>query len=226
VKRHLSWYAEKGPEGLLFVGEKGAPFRRTSFGRKWRRARADVGLPDGFRFYDLWHTGHTLSTRSGATLKDTMVRAGQSSEKAALIYQHSDEEAESASSILVTRSMRNPQVRDPGVLCCPGPVCRSRTITAPLALGSLVAVMGAGSSLWDFARSARTRSSSPAATSRCRVIFMSGMQLVAGNGWCVIAPDGGGVSRTSRAVTRFTQRVVIEVLQKLGDWTRARRHSR
>ncbi|CAM5323093.1 hypothetical protein SPURM210S_02037 [Streptomyces purpurascens] len=25
--------------------------------------------PDGFRFYDLRHTGHTLSTRSGATLK-------------------------------------------------------------------------------------------------------------------------------------------------------------
>lgn len=45
-----------------------------------------------FRFYDLRHTGHTLSTRSGATLKDTMVRAGQSSEEAALIYQHSDEE--------------------------------------------------------------------------------------------------------------------------------------
>jgi hypothetical protein len=51
-----------------------------------------VGLPDGFRFHDLRHTGHTLSTRSGATLKDTMVRAGQSSEKVALIYQHSDEE--------------------------------------------------------------------------------------------------------------------------------------
>jgi integrase len=53
VKRHLAWYAEKGPDGLVFVGEKGAPFRRTSFGRKWRRARAAVGLPDGFRFYDL-----------------------------------------------------------------------------------------------------------------------------------------------------------------------------
>ncbi|MEU2735266.1 tyrosine-type recombinase/integrase [Streptomyces sp. NPDC007095] len=92
VRQHLAWFAEKGPDGLLFVGEKGAPFRRTSFGRKWRRARAAVGLPDGFRFYDLRHTGHTLSTRSGATLKDTMVRAGQSSEKAALIYQHSDEE--------------------------------------------------------------------------------------------------------------------------------------
>ncbi|GAA2084606.1 site-specific integrase [Streptomyces albiaxialis] len=86
---HLDWYAEKDPNGLLFVGEKGAPFRRTSFGRKWRRARVKVGMPDGFRFYDLRHTGHTLSTQSGATLKDTMVRAGQSSERAALIYQHS-----------------------------------------------------------------------------------------------------------------------------------------
>lgn len=86
---HLDWYAEKKPDGLLFVGGKGAPFRRSSFGRTWRKARETVGMPEGFRFYDLRHTGHTLSTQSGATLKDTMVRAGQSSEKAALIYQHS-----------------------------------------------------------------------------------------------------------------------------------------
>lgn len=92
LRRHVEWYAEKGPEGLVFVGEKGAPFRRTTFGRKWAKARVKVGMPKSFRFYDLRHTGHTLSTRSGATLKDTMVRAGQSSEKAALIYQHSDHE--------------------------------------------------------------------------------------------------------------------------------------
>ncbi|MBD0424310.1 tyrosine-type recombinase/integrase [Streptomyces sp. TRM S81-3] len=92
LRWHLESYAEPGPDGLVFVGEKGAPFRRSTFGRKWRRAREVVGMPVGFRFYDLRHTGHTLSTRSGATLKDTMVRAGQSSEKAALIYQHSDEE--------------------------------------------------------------------------------------------------------------------------------------
>ncbi|MET7785104.1 tyrosine-type recombinase/integrase [Streptomyces sp900116325] len=90
LRRHLDWYAEKGPDGLLFVGEKGKPFRRSTFGRKWRAARSKVGLLDGFRFYDLRHTGHTLTTRSGATLKDTMVRAGQSTERAALIYQHSD----------------------------------------------------------------------------------------------------------------------------------------
>ncbi|MGQ4490506.1 tyrosine-type recombinase/integrase [Streptomyces sp. SAS_281] len=90
LRRHLDWYAEKGPDGLLFVGEKGKPFRRSTFGRKWRKARAAIGLPENFRFYDLRHTGHTLTTRSGATLKDTMVRAGQSTERAALIYQHSD----------------------------------------------------------------------------------------------------------------------------------------
>ncbi|MGI5251156.1 tyrosine-type recombinase/integrase [Actinacidiphila glaucinigra] len=90
LRRHLDWYAEEGADGLLFVGEKGKPFRRSTFGRKWRKARATVGLPESFRFYDLRHTGHTLTTRSGATLKDTMVRAGQSTERAALIYQHSD----------------------------------------------------------------------------------------------------------------------------------------
>lgn len=92
VKRHLDWFAEKDLNGLVFVGEKGAPFRRSTFGRKWRRARAKAGLPEDFRFYDLRHTGHTLSTQAGATLKDTMVRAGQSSEKAAMIYQHSPDE--------------------------------------------------------------------------------------------------------------------------------------
>ncbi len=81
---------EVGAGGLVVL--KGAPFRRTTFGRKWARARTKVGLPKDFRFYDLRHTGHTLSTQSGATLKDTMVRAGQSSEKAAMIYQHSDDE--------------------------------------------------------------------------------------------------------------------------------------
>ena len=92
LRWHLESYAEPGSAGLIFVGEKGAPFRRSTFGRKWRRARDVVGMPEGFRFYDLRHTGHTLSTRSGATLKHTMVRAGQSSEKATLIYQHSDDE--------------------------------------------------------------------------------------------------------------------------------------
>ncbi|MFI1481914.1 tyrosine-type recombinase/integrase [Streptomyces sp. NPDC020747] len=89
LRRHLQWFAEKEPDGLLFVGEKGAPFRRSTFGRKWRKARTKVGMPKNFRFYDLRHTGNTLAADTGAKLKDLMVRAGQSSERAQLIYQHS-----------------------------------------------------------------------------------------------------------------------------------------
>ncbi|MEV7680379.1 hypothetical protein AB0O64_17790 [Streptomyces sp. NPDC088341] len=80
---------------------------------KLPKARAAVALPAGFRFYDLRHTGHTLATRSGATLKDTMVRAGQSSERAALIYQHSDlepqQEVASALDDLVRAAVRRPR---------------------------------------------------------------------------------------------------------------------
>ncbi|MGQ4329279.1 tyrosine-type recombinase/integrase [Streptomyces hayashii] len=89
LHRHLRWFAEKERDGLLFIGEKGAPFRRSTFGRKWRKARTKVGMPDNFRFYDLRHTGNTLAADTGAKLKDLMVRAGQSSERAQLIYQHS-----------------------------------------------------------------------------------------------------------------------------------------
>ncbi|MDQ1037668.1 integrase [Streptomyces sp. V3I8] len=89
LRRHLQWFAEKEVDGLLFIGEKGAPFRRSTFGRKWRKARTKVGMPENFRFYDLRHTGNTLAADTGAKLKDLMVRAGQSSERAQPIYQHS-----------------------------------------------------------------------------------------------------------------------------------------
>ena len=68
LRRHLQWFAEKERDGLLFVGEKGAPFRRSTFGRKWRKARAKVGMPENFRFYDLRHTGNTLAADTGAKL--------------------------------------------------------------------------------------------------------------------------------------------------------------
>ncbi|WP_374064162.1 hypothetical protein [Streptomyces himalayensis] len=61
----------------MFASPSRNMFRRSTFARKWRRAREIVGMPEGFRFYDLRYTGHTLPTQSGATLKDTMVWAGQ-----------------------------------------------------------------------------------------------------------------------------------------------------
>ncbi|MCI0385096.1 site-specific integrase [Streptomyces sp. CNQ085] len=89
LRRHVEWFAQKEPDGLLFVGPQGGLFRRSTFGRTWRRARTVVGMPEGFRFYDLRHTGNQLAAETGATLKDLMVRMGQSSVRAALIYQHS-----------------------------------------------------------------------------------------------------------------------------------------
>jgi integrase len=73
-----------------------------------------TGLPADFRFYDLRHTGNTLSTRSGATLKDTMVRAGQSSERAALIYQHSDDERQQEVAAGLDRLVRSERKKHRG----------------------------------------------------------------------------------------------------------------
>lgn len=70
-------FAEKEPDGLLFVvcvgREKGAPFRRTSFGRNWAKARSKVGLPKDFRFYDLRHTT-VRAARQKASPKPKLAR--------------------------------------------------------------------------------------------------------------------------------------------------------
>ncbi|TCR23870.1 hypothetical protein EV578_103191 [Streptomyces sp. BK205] len=89
LRRHLQWFAEKERDGLLIRGREGRPLRRSTFGRKWRKARTRVGMAENFRFYDLRHIGNTLAAETGAKLKDMMVCAGQSLERAQLIYQHS-----------------------------------------------------------------------------------------------------------------------------------------
>jgi integrase len=91
VKHHLDVFAEAGPDGLVFVGPEGGAFRRSSFGRIWRKARDRAGMP-GFRFYDLRHTGNTLAAATGASLKELMARMGHASVRAAMIYQHATAE--------------------------------------------------------------------------------------------------------------------------------------
>lgn len=114
VQRHLEFYVEESQDSLLFVGERGGAFRRSTFGRKWRKARTAVGLPGHFHFYDLRHTGNTLATQAGATLKDVMVRAGQSTEKAALIYQHSTDEQQRRVAEQLDRKVRADRERAAG----------------------------------------------------------------------------------------------------------------
>ncbi len=62
--------------------------------RIWRQqlGRADLvvkaGLPAGFHFHDLRHTGNNLAASSGASTRELMHRMGHGSMRAALIYQH------------------------------------------------------------------------------------------------------------------------------------------
>ena len=96
VREHLATHAEKGTTGRVFVGAKGATVRRSNFQATWRRAIKAVGLPAGFRFHDLRHSGNTWAAESGAHLRELMERMGHSSQRAALIYLHATSEGHRA----------------------------------------------------------------------------------------------------------------------------------
>lgn len=92
---HIDRYAEHGDHGLIFVGPKGAPLRRTNFRPTWVRACAAANAP-GYHFHDLRHTGGTLAAGAGASLKELMARLGHSSPRAAMIYQHATRDRDQA----------------------------------------------------------------------------------------------------------------------------------
>lgn len=51
---------------------------------------------EGLYLHDLWHTGNTFATASGAGLRDLMAQMGHNSEHAAMIYQHEARDADQA----------------------------------------------------------------------------------------------------------------------------------
>jgi integrase len=67
-----------------FTGDKGAALRRSNFNRqcKWPTNVAAIGVP-GLHFHDLRHTGNTLASDSGASLRELMARMGNDSMQAA-----------------------------------------------------------------------------------------------------------------------------------------------
>ncbi|SHI23416.1 tyrosine-type recombinase/integrase [Streptomyces sp. 3214.6] len=87
IRAHLAVYAERGADGRVFVGAKGATPRRNHFNRLWHKACSDAGIK-GLHFHDLRHTGNTLAASTGASTRELMSRMGHSSARAALIYQH------------------------------------------------------------------------------------------------------------------------------------------
>ncbi len=98
LRAHIESYAGPGAEGLLFRGQKGAVLHRGNWHRsvKWTTIVIKVGLPAGFHFHDLRHTGNQLAANSGATTRELMQRMGHGSMRAALIYQHATTERDRA----------------------------------------------------------------------------------------------------------------------------------
>jgi integrase len=104
-RTHLDTYSERGQRGRVFVGEKGATMRRGNFQAMWAKAIKAAGLPKGFHFHDLRHTGNTWGADSGASLRDLMDRMGHSSMRAALIYMHANKGASKAIAAGIDRQL-------------------------------------------------------------------------------------------------------------------------
>lgn len=88
---HLDKYAASGEKGLLFCGSGGQPLRRATWYRAWSRTMTELGI-EGMKPHDLRHTGNTLAAMTGASTKELMARFGQSTSRAALIYQHATQD--------------------------------------------------------------------------------------------------------------------------------------
>lgn len=73
----------------MFTGKRGGLLRRGNFHREtdWARTVVKAGLPKGFHFHDLRHTGNQLAAEAGATTRELMQRMGQSTVRAAMVYQ-------------------------------------------------------------------------------------------------------------------------------------------
>ncbi|WP_226360742.1 site-specific integrase [Pseudonocardia sp. ICBG1142] len=91
---HTAAYSGPPPDGLIFCGQRGGMLRRGNFGRAtdWPTTVVKTGLPTGFHFHDLRHTGNHLAATAGASTRELMHRMGHGTMRAALIYQHATTE--------------------------------------------------------------------------------------------------------------------------------------
>ncbi len=105
LEQHLA-SVPLGADGLLFTTTSGAPMRRATLYTAWGRATRAVGIT-GLRFHDLHHTGNTPAAATGASTKELMARMGQSSPRAALIYQHATQDRDAAIAAGLSSTMEN-----------------------------------------------------------------------------------------------------------------------
>jgi integrase len=76
----------------------------------WPHAVESIGMT-GLHFHDLRHTGNQFAAYSGARLRDLMARMGHDSERAALIYQHQAQGADTAITNAIDTHVQAEQTR-------------------------------------------------------------------------------------------------------------------
>ncbi len=90
VEAHLAVTTGFG-KSPMFPRADGAPITGNALGQAWRKAARSIGLGQ-FHVHDVRHAGLTMAAQFGATTRELMARAGHSTARAALIYQHAAEE--------------------------------------------------------------------------------------------------------------------------------------
>lgn len=90
LRIHLDRHVAPAADALVFTGVHGATPKRGSWRStvRWTSLVVRAGLPEGFHFHDLRHTGNHLAAVSGASTRELMQRMGHSTMRAALVYQH------------------------------------------------------------------------------------------------------------------------------------------
>lgn len=90
VEAHLATTSGFG-KSPLFPRADGEAITGNALGQAWRKAARSIGLGH-FHVHDVRHAGLTMAAQGGATTRELMARAGHSTARAALIYQHVAEE--------------------------------------------------------------------------------------------------------------------------------------
>ncbi len=108
VRTHLAEHVGPERDSLLFPSTPGGD-RHLSLSanhRAWDTARRAAGRPD-LRFHDLRHSGLVLAAQTGATLAELMARAGHSTPRAAMRYQHAAEHRDREIAALMSKLAEN-----------------------------------------------------------------------------------------------------------------------
>lgn len=93
LDEHMTRFTPEAADALVFGTASGRPLTSGSRTTMFARARRAIGRGD-LTSHDLRHSAMTLVAMTGATLPELMQRAGHSTSRAALHYQHAADDAE------------------------------------------------------------------------------------------------------------------------------------